>query len=275
VADSVVKSSELNVEWCKVIAPISGKISSKEITPGNMLTGGPGQNTTTITTIKSVDPIYCYVDADETRVLKYQRLAKENKRASAEQATLPCYMGLGDETGFPHEGYIDFVDNRINLTTATRRARGVFKNTDGTLIPGFFARFRVAGEELHNALLVMDDSVGNDQDKKYLYVMHPDKTVERRTVEVGPLVGELRVIRSNLSAEDLVLVNGISSLAMVRPGGTVDPTAVPMPEHRLAAAASQAATKAAQTAPTTQATPMTSAPAETQPRGASATEAIR
>jgi multidrug efflux system membrane fusion protein len=236
VAETAVKSASLNLEWTKVVAPITGRISSKGITPGNMLTGGPGQ-TTTISTITSVDPIYCYVETDEASVLKYQKLAREKKRATAVDGDVPCYMGLANEEGFPHAGVIDFVDNRMNPTTSTRRVRGVFPNPDGTLLPGFFARFRVVGQDFPNALMVIDDSVGTDQDRKYLFVMHPDKTIERRTVAVGPLIGELRVIESNLGPDDLVLVNGISSLMMVRPGGTVDPTTVPMPEHRFATAA--------------------------------------
>lgn len=235
VAETAVQTAALNVEWSKVTAPISGRISSKGITPGNMLTGGPGQ-TTTITTIASVDPVYCYIDADEASVLKYQRLAREKKRVSAQEEPLPCYMELANETDFPHTGLLDFVDNRINPATGTRRCRGVFPNPDGTLLPGFFARFRVAGEELKNATLVIDDAVGTDQDRKYIFVLHPDNTVERRTVTVGPLFGELRVVSSNLAPTDLVLVNGISSLVMVRPGGKVDPATGDMPEHRLAAA---------------------------------------
>ena len=231
-ADATVKSAALNIEWCKVTAPISGKISDKRITVGNMLTGGPG-TTTVITTIKSVDPIYCYMDADEASVLKYQKLAQQKRRISAADQPIPCYMGLANEVGFPHTGILDFVDNQLDQTTGTRRARGTFPNPDGLLLPGFFARVRVVGEDLKNALLVIDDAIGTDQDRKYLYVLHKDNTVERRTVTTGPLIGELRVVTTNLAADDLVLVNGLSSLIMVRPGGTVDPTETSMPEHRL------------------------------------------
>ncbi len=246
VAEAAVKSAELNVEWCKVTAPITGRISSKIITPGNMLTGGSG-TTTTITTITSVDPIYCYVDVDEVAVQKQQKLDRNKLVDASGNLAIPCYMGLADETGFPHAGTIDFVDNQVNPTTSTRRARGVFPNPDGTLLPGYFARFRVAGDQFHNALLVTDGCVGIDQDRKFIYVMHPDKTVERRLVNAGPLIEGLRVIESDLQPDDLVLVNGMAGMVMVPPGGTVDPTVVPMPEKPPVVAA---ATPSASTRPT-------------------------
>jgi multidrug efflux system membrane fusion protein len=195
------------------------------------------------------------VNADEASVLRYQKLQREKKRESADKLAIPCFMGLANETGFPHTGTIDFVDIAINPTTGTRRARGVFDNADGLLLPGYFARFRVAGQTLPGAMLVIDDAVGTDQDRKYVWLVHPDKTIERRPVTVGPLLEEMRVITGGISSDDLVIVNGLTSLQMVRPGGTVDATTTPMPEHRLAAA--RAAAAAAASAPATK-------PAETQ-----------
>jgi multidrug efflux system membrane fusion protein len=249
VAEAAVKSAAQYVDWCKVTAPISGRISDKRITTGNMLNGGAGQNTTVITTIKSVDPVYCYVQVDEASVLKYQRLARENKRVSAADAPIPCYMELDNESNFPHTGTIDFVDNSIDPATGTRRARGVFPNPDGTILPGSHARFRVEGQVYHGALLVIDDAIGLDQDRKFLYVLHPDNSVERRTIATGPLVGELRVVLTGLRSDELVLVNGVMNLAFLPPGGHVDPTTAPMPEQRIAAAPPPAAAAAPDSAP--------------------------
>ncbi|HVT82151.1 MAG TPA: efflux RND transporter periplasmic adaptor subunit [Phycisphaerae bacterium] len=245
--EAQVNAAKLNVDWCRVTAPISGQISNKKITPGNMLTGGSGTNTDVATTIKSVDPMYCYVDVDEAAVLRYQKLAREEKRSSAEQQQIACYLQLGNETGFPHTGVIDFVDNRIDPATSTRRARGVFRNPDGIFTDGNFAVLRVAGEELKDAMLVIDDAIGTDQDKRYLWILKPDYTLERRTVTVGPRDGELRVVRTNLRADELVIVNGLASLMLVPPGGKVDPVITEMPLHRLAAASASAPASGAAT----------------------------
>jgi RND family efflux transporter MFP subunit len=236
-AKAKVDAAQLNVDWCKVTALISGRISDKRVSAGNMITGGGGQAAgTVLTTIKSVDPIYCNLDADEASVLKYQKQVQDKRSDPAQEPVLPCYMGLRNEVGFPHVGKIDFLDNRVNEATSTRRARGVFDNSDGRMLPGYFARIRLAGEILPHAILVIDDVVGTDQNRKYLYVLHADNTIEQRTVTVGPLMGELRVIQGGLSPDELVIVNGLSSLMMVRPGGKVNPTITEMPEHRLAAA---------------------------------------
>lgn len=232
-AQAAIKTAQLNIEWCSVKAPITGKISSRLITPGNLLSGGSGQ-TTTITTIDSVDPIYCYVDADEASILKYEKLAKDQKTLLGSDHPLECYMGLTSEEGFPHTGKIDFVDNQVNPLTGTLRVRAIFPNPEGALIPGFFARLRIAGEQIHNASMVIDDCIGSDQDRRFVYVLHPDNTIEQRTVTTGGLVGPLRVILTGLKPEDLVLVNGIAS---VRPGAKVDPTTAPMPESSFASAA--------------------------------------
>ncbi len=252
-AEATIKFASQYVEWCKITAPISGRISNRVITSGNMLNGGAGQNTTVITTIKSIDPIYLYIDIDEASVLRYQKLARENKQVTTEDARIPCYMQLGNETNFPHVGEIDFVDNRIDPATGTQRARAVFPNPDGALIPGSFARLRLTGQAYPGAVLVIDDAIGLDQDHKYLYVLLPDNSVERRTVTTGPLIGELRAVLTDLKSDELVLVNGIMNLAFLPPGGHVNPTTVPMPESRVAGPARAAAptTKPAASAPAT------------------------
>src|SRR4029078_10517802 len=111
------------VDWCYLISPIDGRISNKRVTEGNLVNGGAGQ-ATLLTTVVSMDPIYCYVTVDENSVLKYAQLAREGRRVSARDAKIPAFMAVASETGFPHEGVVDFVDNRIDPGTGTVKGRG-------------------------------------------------------------------------------------------------------------------------------------------------------
>lgn len=219
-ANADIDAAKLRVEWCRVAAPISGRISRKYVTPGNLITGG-GQEATLLTTIASTDPIYCYVDADEQSVLRYVRLSQYGQRASARDVQIPCYLQLADETGFPHEGVVDFVDNRLDPGTGTIRARGVFPNPQNTLIPGFFARVRVPGSGLYETLLVPDAAVVSDQDMKILLVAGADGVVQARPVKLGTQHGTLRAIESGIEPTDRVIVNG---LLHARPGVRVAAT---------------------------------------------------
>jgi multidrug efflux system membrane fusion protein len=151
-----------------------------------------------LTTVVSVDPIYVYVDADENSVLKYMKLRNEGKRVSARDEPIPAYVELANETGFPHEGYIDFVDNRLDPSTGTQRARGVFKNWDPRVAPGFFVRMRVLGAEKYKAVLIDDKVISSQQGVKFVFVVKPDNTVERRNIETGQLFEGLRIVKSGL-----------------------------------------------------------------------------
>jgi RND family efflux transporter MFP subunit len=223
-AKAAVETSRLNLEWCRVLSPIDGRVSNKLVTVGNLVNGGTGQ-VTLLTTVQSVSPMYCYVDVDENSVLKYQKLRSEGKLASIYKGKVPCYMGLADETGFPHEGYIDFVDNHIDPSTGTQRVRGVLENKDGMLIPGLFARLRVPGSGQYKAMLIPDTAVGNDQDQRSVLVVDKDNKVEPRRVMVGALFGNLRAIVSGLQPDDLVIINGQMH---ARPGAVVAPTEQPI-----------------------------------------------
>ncbi|HKQ48285.1 MAG TPA: efflux RND transporter periplasmic adaptor subunit [Phycisphaerae bacterium] len=216
-AKANVESARLNVEWCRVTAPIAGRISRKLVTEGNLITGGSGTGTL-LTTIASIDPIYCYVDADERSVLKYQRMSREGTRTSARDAYIPCFLQLTDETNFPHEGYIDFVDNRIDPTTGTIQGRGVFKNPKGYLLPGFFGRIRIPGSGKYQAVLVPDEAIVADQDQRLVMTVGPDDVVQPRPVKLGALFGNLRAILSGVGASDRIIING---LMQARPGAKV------------------------------------------------------
>lgn len=218
-AKAAVESARLLVEWCRVIAPITGRVSSRYVDPGNLITGGSGTGTL-LTSITSIDPIYCYIDCDEHAVLKYQRLAREKKRVSARDAQIPFLMHLADETEYTREGIVDFVDNRIDPMTGTIRGRGIIANPGGYLTPGFFARVLIPGSGRYLATLVPDAAVITDQNQKVLYVVGADNMVDVRPVHLGAVFGEMRAIESGIELTDRVIVNGIMA---ARPGSKVIP----------------------------------------------------
>jgi RND family efflux transporter MFP subunit len=219
-AKAAAETARWNLEWTKVIAPIAGRTSRAYVTAGNLINGGSGQ-TTILTTITSIDPIYAYMDVDEQSVLKYQRLAQEKKRISARDAHIPIFMGLSNDPSYPHEGVVDFVDNRVDPETGTMRARGVFANPPpGYLTPGLFARLRIPGSGRYRALLIPDLAIGTDQDQHFLLIIKDDNTVERRPVKLGALFGHYRAVEEGLKPNDRVIING---LQRARPGAKINP----------------------------------------------------
>lgn len=214
--------SRLNLEWCQVTAPIDGRVSKKMVTVGNLVIGGAGPAPATLlTTIQSVNPIYCSFDVDERSVLKYQTLATEKKRMHERDGQVPCFLRLTHHTDFPHAGFVDFVDNRVDSTTGTLRARMVLQNPLGLLMPGLYANVRIPGSGRYKALLIPDSAIGNDQTHRTVHVVNKDKIVEVRRVQVGALFGELRSIASGLSPDELVVING---QMRAFPGAPVMPT---------------------------------------------------
>jgi RND family efflux transporter MFP subunit len=223
-ARAAVDSSRLNVEWCQVTSPIDGRVSSKIVTVGNLVNGGAGQ-ATVLTTVLSIDPMYCYIDLDERSVLKYQKLAAEKRLANLRTGQLPCVAQLANETGFPHAGTLDFADNRVDMATGTMRARGVLPNPSGQLTPGFYVSVRLHGSGRYRALLVPDIAIGSDQDQRNVLVVNKDDVVEARAVRLGALFGNLRAITSGLDADERVVTNG---QMRAHPGTKVAPTEVPI-----------------------------------------------
>jgi len=226
-AQATVKSTKaaldlakLNLEFTQIRAPIDGRASRAAVTEGNLVSGGiSGSGATLLTTVVSLDPLYLYGDADERSILKYLRLRREGTRVSARDEQISAEMELGDETGFPHKGFMDFVDNRIDPTTGTMRARGVFANADHSLSPGFFGRIRIPGSGKYAALLIPDRALGSDQAQKFAYVVNAEKKVEFRPVKIGPMIDGLRVVKEGLKPGEQVIVEG---LIRVRPGVVVD-----------------------------------------------------
>ena len=222
--EAALRAAELNLEFTHVTSPIDGRVGRAIITTGNLVSSGPAE-ATLLTTVVSLDPIYASFEADEQTFQHYVDLARQGKRASARAMGLPIHMALSSEEGFPHQGELDFVDNQINPATGTIRGRTIFRNHDRSLTPGSFVRLRLPGSASYRAVLIQDRAVGTDLDKRYVYVIGGGDTIEYRTVQLGPIIDGLRVVRSGLKENDLVVVNG---LQRVRPGAHVNPVVVRM-----------------------------------------------
>ena len=222
--EAALRAAQLNLEFTRVTSPIAGRVGRAIVTAGNLVSSGPGE-ATLLTTVVSLDPIYASFDADEQTFQRYIDLAREGKRAGARQMGVPLHMALPSDEGFPREGKLDFIDNQINAATGTIRGRTIFRNPERLLTPGSFVRLRLPGSGKYRALLIQDRAIGTDLDKRYVYVVTPQKTVEYRAVQLGPLVDGMRVVRGGLAPNDVVVVNG---LQRVRPGAPIDPVKVEM-----------------------------------------------
>ena len=207
-----VETAKLDLQYTRITAPISGRISRRYVTVGNLISGSTGGAATVLTNIVSLSPIHCYFDADEQAYLKYDRLARSGQRPSSREAKNPVYAALQDEKGFPHRGHMDFVDNSLDQSTGTIRSRAIFANDDLLLTPGMFARIRIPGSGTYDAILIPDSAIGFDQSDQYVYVQGQDNKLVRRSVTVGPLSAGLRVIRSGLQSEDRVVVGNLQKI---------------------------------------------------------------
>ena len=222
--EAALRAAELNLEFTRVTSPIDGRVGRAIVTPGNLVSTGPGE-ATLLTTVVSLDPIYASFDADEQTFLKYADLTREGKRASAREAGLPIRLAVASDHNFSREGRMNFLDNQIDPATGTIRARAVFRNTDRSLTPGLFVRLQFPGSGTFRGLLIQDRAVGTDLDKRFVFVVTPERTIAYRSVTLGPIVDGLRVVREGIKDGDLVVVNG---LQRVRPGLKVDPVTVAM-----------------------------------------------
>ncbi|HUR94087.1 MAG TPA: efflux RND transporter periplasmic adaptor subunit [Gemmatimonadales bacterium] len=232
-AEAAVATARLNLGWTQVRSPIAGRVSRAEVTEGNLVQAGP-PDATLLTTVVSLDSVYLYFDSDEQTYLRYAGRAAAAGDRGWHNARFPVYLGLADETGFPHEGRLDFVDNRIDPASGTIRTRAIFANRDRRFTPGLFARVKLVGSARAPALLVRDAAVGTDQDRKFVLVVGPNDSLVYRPVELGRLTDGLRIVRSGLTAGEKIVVNG---LMRVRPGMKVTPTVAAMVPDSAAAVA--------------------------------------
>lgn len=216
-AEAALRTARLELGYTRISAAVSGRLSSRRVDVGNLITAGEqGQ---VLTTLVSLDPLHFVFDVSEADYLKYVRL-RGGQGELAGGSGLPAELRLQDEKGWTHRGYIDFIDNSLDENTGTLRMRAVFSNPHGLLRPGIFGRLRLPATDPQHALLIPDAAVMADQSAKVVMTVADDGTVKPQPVELGPLYGDLRVVRSGLSADDRVIVGG---LLRARPGSKVRP----------------------------------------------------
>jgi RND family efflux transporter MFP subunit len=236
VALAEEKTAQLNVNFTKVVAPISGFVSRRFVDRGAMVTA----DTTVLTNIVRLDKVYAYFDVDERTWLDLRKRLMSEGQTPSQKAVLPVWVGLANDTGYPLAGRLDFADNRLDPSTGTMRMRATLDNADRYLQPGMFVRVRVPLGRPHQALLIAEQAIGNDQGRQFVYVLDAEGTVVHRWVEPGALHDGLREIKpapdsadpgkaEGLRPGDRVVLNGMQRL---RPGMKVEPTAVPMPNPR-------------------------------------------
>src|SRR6202171_4366357 len=177
-AEGLLKAAQLNIEFSHVIAPIGGRVSRHLISVGNLVQGSDTGGGTLLTSIVSLDPIYVYFDMDEATYLKNNRLYFEGKRPSSRENPNPVQVTLVGETKPSHDGKVDFLDNRLDVSTGTLRGRAVIPNKDFSILPGQFGRVRLIGSSPYDALLLPDTAIASDQSRKIVFVVKDDDTVE-------------------------------------------------------------------------------------------------
>lgn len=226
-AQAQYHTARLNLGYTQVIAPIDGRVSKAEITVGNLI-----DPTAVLTSVVSDDRIYASFDGDESTYLRVGALAHSGKQVKVR-------IGLASETGFPHEGKLEFVDNKLDVKTGAVRMRAVFANKDNLLVPGLFARVQIEsggnGTATNNALLISERAVGTDQSRKFVFVVDQESKAEYREVVLGQAVDGLRIVRSGLKPGEKIVVNG---LQRVRAGAPVSPVLTEMNADAQKAAAS-------------------------------------
>jgi RND family efflux transporter MFP subunit len=220
-AEAAIRQAELDLEFSHVTAPISGRISRHQVSIGNLISGGGnGATPTMLTTIVSLDPIYFYFDMSETDYLAYQRGAIAGKLQSTRGNAVQVFARLVDEKNWPHEGSLDFVENQLDRSAGTIRARAAFPNPGLLITPGQFGRLRLPGSEPYQAILIPDSAIVTDQSRKIVMTVKDDGSVVPKPVRPGPMIDGLRVVREGLGLDDKVIITG---LMRARPGGKVTP----------------------------------------------------
>jgi multidrug efflux system membrane fusion protein len=220
-------NARLDLGFTRITAPIDGRVGRAEITAGNLVNAGQSL----LTSLVSTDKVYAYFDADERAFLKYSALARS--RGADTRGASPVYLGLSSEDGNPHLGQLDFLDNQVNPRTGTIRGRAVFDNQDGQFTPGLYVRLKLVGSDTYDARLIQDAAVGTDLGKKFVLVLGADDKVAYRTVELGPKLEGLRIVRKGLEKGERIVVNG---LQRALPGAPVEPQSVPMASAQTLAA---------------------------------------
>jgi RND family efflux transporter MFP subunit len=218
--EAAVRQARLDLSFTELRAPVDGRIGDRRVSPGNLVTGGTGGNTTMLASIVSLDPIRFEFTFDEASYIRYERLSHDNKDVTSRNGSAQVALRLIDESDYAHEGRMDFVDNAIDRGSGTIRGRAVFANPNGVFTPGMFGRVRVPGSPPYTALLVPDSAVGTEQARKYVLVVDGENVVRLKYVTLGQMSGDLRVVKDGLTIDDRIVVNG---LMRARPGAKVKP----------------------------------------------------
>jgi membrane fusion protein, multidrug efflux system len=208
-SEALVRQAEINLEWTELKAPVTGRIGDRRVSPGNLVIGGTSASTTLLATIVSIDPIRFEFTFDEAALLRYDRLARGGSTGVTGRGATPVRLKLLDEQEFSHPGRMDFVDNAIDRSTGTIRARAQFANSDRLFTPGLFARVQVPASDPYEALLVPEGAIGTEQVRKFVYVVGEDGIARQHFVKLGQTIDDLRVIKDGVSANDRVVVNGL------------------------------------------------------------------
>jgi RND family efflux transporter MFP subunit len=215
-AQTNTQQAAINLGYTKVTAPFDGRVSAREVSLGQLV---GASSPTVLATIVEVDPIYVNFTVSERDVLQTRASLAEAGKTQADVLGMPVEVALQNETGFPHHGKLDYTAPTINPATGTLAARASLPNANGGLLPGYFVHVRIPYKS-EPALLVPDTALGTDQAGRYVLVVNADNVVEQRRVEIGQLVGDLRVIESGLKKEDRAVVGGIMRAI---PGRKVEP----------------------------------------------------
>ncbi|GBC59225.1 MexE family multidrug efflux RND transporter per iplasmic adaptor subunit [Desulfonema ishimotonii] len=217
-AEAAVESAELDLAYTRIHAPISGRIGRNLVDVGNLV--GAAGDKTLLATIVNDDPVYAYFYVNERLLLEAEEAERKQRKDDHKRGKVPAFLGLAHEDGFPHEGQLDYIDNRVDPDTGTVQTRGVFPNPERILHPGLFARIRVPIGDPSEQLLVPERALGADQRGRFLLAVKDDNTVEYKPVRTGVLMDGLRVIREGISEKDRIVVNGVQR---ARPGIEVTP----------------------------------------------------
>lgn len=223
-AQGALQQARLDLGFTEVRAPISGRISRKYVTEGNLIRA----NDTLLTTIVSLDPIYFYFDVDERSYLAYTRMGRDGTRPSGRSTQYPVMVALSDEREARHPGKLDFVDNRVDQATGTMRGRAVLENKDLLMVPGMFGRIAIPGSGRYRGVLVPDEAIGTDLERRFVYVVAEDGTVSTKVVRPGPRIDGYRVVRSGLTGDETIVVNGMQRTRF----GKVAPQMTTLPPER-------------------------------------------
>jgi RND family efflux transporter MFP subunit len=232
--EAAVRQATLDLSFTELRAPVDGRIGDRRVSPGNLVSG----NNILLATIVSLDPIRFEFTFDEAAYIRYERLATGGNDMKSRDGSAPVSLKLIDEQDFAHQGRMDFVDNVIDRSSGTIRGRAVFANPNHIFTPGMFGRIRVPGSPPYAALLVPDAAIGTEQARKFVLAVDADNIARQKYVTLGELNGDLRVIKSGITADDRVIVDG---LMRARVGQKVKPQEKPSEPHDGPAAAAAAA----------------------------------